>query len=492
MVIIVSFTHLQQLKAGELTSAYRLAHQQLPITRLQISASDSQQQLPELKKSNTLHEFPREILDLADCLEVLDLSNHHLNALPDDFDRLINLRILFLTNNDFERIPAVLARCPKLEMISFKSNALTVVDEYVLPVDTRWLILTDNRIETLPHSMGQLHRLQKLALAGNCLTHLPDSMAKCESLELARLSANKLIAMPDWLFHLPKLAWLAFSGNEFNCISGVSSINEQAAVIDVPLADIELGALLGEGASGLIYRGDWLIQPQRLIGTDNHIAVKIFKGDVTSDGYPQDELDCCLTAGEQENLIKVVAQLDQTDANKKLGLVMELIPKSFYNLGLPPTLITCTRDTFTEGTIFNIKTLTKIVLQMANTMTHLHKNAISHGDVYAHNTMVNDQGDMLFGDFGAATNLASLPKHQQQAMERIEVRAFGYLLDDMLQLNSAVSAVEKTGLAVLVDLKNQCLSYNCGERPNFEEIQQRCQSLMSVVQSNGVVDPVVE
>jgi hypothetical protein len=468
----VSLINLQQLKAGELTSAFRLSQQQELVIRLKISAD--------------LTEFPLEILNLADCLEVLDLSDNHLSALPDDLDQLINLRILFLSNNDFAMIPSVLARCPKLEMISFKSNALTTIDEQVLPMDTRWLILTDNRIEKLPNSMGQLHRLQKLALAGNRLTHLPESMANCKNIELVRLSANQLTVMPDWLFQLPKLAWLAFSGNKFNCaVSPIRDVESKTSVVDVALADIQLAELLGEGASGLIYRGDWLTQPHSLMGTDNHIAVKIFKGAVTSDGYPQDELDCCLRAGEQENLIKVIATLDQTDIEEKLGLVMELIPASFYNLGLPPSLITCTRDTFNEGTIFDADTIVKIAAQMANAMTHLHQNGISHGDVYAHNTMINDQADMLLGDFGAATNLMSLPESQREAMERIEVRAFGCLLDDLLGLNKAVDGCKPTDLmeenhlwAALVELKSQCMSHDFNIRLSFEEIQAFCQGVL--------------
>lgn len=471
MVIIVSSSYLQhpeqqntvlkQLQAGQLTSAHRATQNLDPITRLKIAEE--------------LTEFPREILDLADSLEVLDLSNNKLSELPDDLDRLVNMRILFLTSNAFTSIPAILAACPKLEMISFKSNKLTQFDEDVLPLDTLWLILTDNQLTGLPDSMGKLYRLQKLALAGNCLTQLPESMAQCKNLELARLSANQFSEMPDWLFEMPKLAWLAFSGNEFNRVEeGSELMSSVLTVPEVPLANICLGDVLGEGASGLIYQGDWIEQPECLAGTDKTVAVKIFKGTVTSDGYAQDELDCCLTVGEHENLIKVVAQLDQShqdrqDAQKRLGLVMELIPKTFTSLGLPPSLQTCTRDTFNEGTVFELDIIAKVAVQMANTMAYLFEKGISHGDMYAHNTMINQQGDMLFGDFGAATNLNTIAQSQRDAMERIEVRAFGNLLDDML--THSASAGDEAVLTRLTALRDVCLLEDVSQRPDFIEIQ---------------------
>ncbi|MEO0407603.1 MAG: protein kinase, partial [Cyanobacteria bacterium P01_A01_bin.135] len=42
-----------------------------------------------------LTEFPPEIYDLADTLEVLNLSGNQLTALPDDFGRLHKLKIVF-------------------------------------------------------------------------------------------------------------------------------------------------------------------------------------------------------------------------------------------------------------------------------------------------------------------------------------------------------------------------------------------------------------
>jgi hypothetical protein len=453
-----------------------------------VKNSSSQEPLVRVQISDNLTEFPRRVFEHAETLEILDLSNNQLSDLPDDLDRLVNMRILFLSDNQFTSIPKVVARCPKLEMISFKSNQLVHVGEDVLPLDTRWLILTDNKLTKLPDFIGKLHRLQKLALAGNCLTELPASMANCKNLELARLSANELSAMPDWIFQLPKLSWLAFSGNAFNRMdagNGQDQAVEYRTVESVALADIELGELIGEGASGYIYRAQWKKQPDALVGTDLSIAVKIFKGSVTSDGYPQDELDCCLTAGEHNNLIKVLAQLDQTDENKKLGLVMALISSDYFNLGLPPSLVTCTRDTFLAETQFSIEHVSKIVFAIAVTLEQLHLKGISHGDVYAHNTMINDQANVLLGDFGAATNLASLPLAQRQAMGSIEIRALGCLLDDVLtQVNSATTNIQQQAMIQkAAELADDCMQPDLSKRPNFIALQQRLLELQQSLKS---------
>jgi serine/threonine protein kinase len=59
--------------------------------------------------------------------------------------------------------------------------------------------------------------------------------------------------------------------------------------------DISLGAKLGEGASGYVYKADWT----NGIGTTREVAVKLFKGEATSDGSPEDEMkvsESCLSA----------------------------------------------------------------------------------------------------------------------------------------------------------------------------------------------------
>jgi serine/threonine protein kinase len=201
--------------------------------------------------------------------------------------------------------------------------------------------------------------------------------------------------------------------------------------------------------------------------------VKLFKGEITSDGYPIDELNNCLQAGEHKSLIKVIAKIM---SKEQLALVMELIPASFYNLGLPPSLKTCTRDTFPNETVLEVTNITKIALSMADTLRHLHANNISHGDIYAHNTMVDENANMLFGDFGAASNLQVLPKGQQVAMQAIEVRAFGCLLDDLLPLCHHSKITEQ--YKALVTIKDNCMQKDLFKRPTFSRIVEQLNSLV--------------
>ena len=421
--------NLTELKSGKLVGA----------TRLQL-----------VEELNT---FPEEIFSLADTLEVLDLSNNNLSTLPDEFACLTRLKRVFLSFNQFKHIPEVLAKCPALIMVAFKGCKITEFGDYCLPKNIEWLILTDNNITELPQSFGQFTKLKKLALAGNQLKQLPSSMAQCKNLELVRLSANNLTHVDDWLFELPKLAWLAFAGNEFNKAQCLT----KSCLENKSLNDYTLSHVIGQGASGVIHLAQ---------AADSAVAIKLFKGAITSDGYPLDEVNCCLQAGDHANLIKVLAYIEQSD---QLGLVMELIDKSFTNLGLPPSLETCTRDTFNDDCHYSTHAILKIAQQMVSTLHHLHICKVSHGDVYAHNTMINKDADVLFGDFGAATNLAMLSDYQQKQIELIEVRALGCLIEDLL---GTVTGDDRQSelFAKMSDMAKCAMQFTLNQRPTFTEL----------------------
>ena len=421
--------------------------------------------LKRLDLSAGLTEFPREIFALADTLEVLNLSGNALSALPDDLPRLHRLRVLFCSDNHFTEVPAVLGQCLHLSMVGFKANQLRTLPGAALPPALRWLILTDNQLEALPAEIGQCAQLQKLLLAGNRLSALPAALARCTNLELLRIAANRLTELPAWLLGLPRLAWLAYAGNPFSAPQEAAA--EKLHVIgDVAWAALTIEQQLGEGASGVIYRARW----QQANVEDTAVAVKLFKGAVTSDGLPHCEMLATIKAGAHPNLIAVEGKVRQHPTGAE-GLVLELIDEAFGNLAGPPSLATCTRDVYAPGTSFSLAAALSIAQGIAAAAGHLHAQGILHGDLYAHNILNTAEGNALLGDFGAACFFPPEETATAAALQRLEVRAFGCLLEELLthcdEADKAPAAV-----ADLWDLQRRCVQPEVAARPLFAVIQQ--------------------
>lgn len=435
---------LQSLRAGELTG----------IKRLDLSCG--------------LTSFPEEIFELADTLEILNLSGNALSTLPDDLPKLHKLRVIFCSDNRFTHLPEVMGQCRNLDMVGFKANQIGSVPAAALPDRLRWLILTDNHVTELPARLGSCTRLQKLMLSGNRLHRLPDEMAACNRLELLRIAANRFARLPDWLFSLPRLAWLAYAGNPF------SDAGEIAAMASRPIAHVDWDALelqhqLGEGASGVIYRANL-----KSAHGMSPVAVKVFKGSLTSDGLPRSEKAACIAAGAHPGLIPVMGKVSGHPDGTP-GLVMSLIDPSFRNLAGPPSLESCTRDLYPAETEFTLETALNIAQNIAAVAKHLHAQGVMHGDLYAHNILWNRQDDSLLGDFGAASFVPASSDIQPQnerfaaMLQRIEVRAFGCLLEELLDRCSAPIEARHI-VAELRELQLRCDLPDVAARPSFGEI----------------------
>lgn len=199
--------------------------------------------------------FPPELIDIAEHVEMINFGGNDLCDLPEEMYKFVNLRILFFAGNKFTSIPNQLGVLPKLRMLSFKGNQIREISEDCLAPSIQWLILTDNSISHLPKAIGNLTGLRKLMLAGNRLASLPVEMANCRALELVRLASNRLEALPRWLVTLPKLSWVAFSGN-LTPPSEVAGLEESWPRI--PWTELAVQNHLGEGASGNVYKANLL------------------------------------------------------------------------------------------------------------------------------------------------------------------------------------------------------------------------------------------
>lgn len=419
--------------------------------------------LSKIDLSNcNLCEFP--IVELK-CISAnvtsLNFGGNRISSLPDELILFQQLRILFFANNSFDSIPEVLSNLKSLYMVSFKSNKLKEISETCLSSSIEWLILTDNELTSLPLSIGSLTKLRKCMLAGNKLSFLPTTMKHCQKLELIRLAANNFTDFPDWLYELPRLSWIAFGGNP---VSTILSTNDNIDIIH--WNEIKLYEKLGEGASGVVHKGIW-----KKDNTEILVAIKLFKGVATSDGLPEDEMKASIHQGNHPNSSKVYGKL--IDCPMGLGLVLELIDPSFKILGLPPSFDTITRDTYPEDKKLDLDHVISVAKGVVSVCSHLHSRGISHGDLYAHNILVDDKGESLLSDFGAASFYDPSSLHAS-SIEGFEVRAFGCLLEELIQLafKSAEQFDDKSREAIvkLQDIQMNCMKENPLSRPTFNSI----------------------
>ena len=294
-----------------------------------------------------LRALPPEIGSLR-ALEFLSLGRNPLSALPDGFDRLVNLRVLFFLGCDFETVPRVIGKLPSLFMLSFKANKLSHIPEDAIPRGVGWLILSDNRLERLPERVAECVGMRKLLLAGNRLSDdgLPRAMANLKRLELVRLADNRLTRVPDWIATHETLAWVALAGNpatepfaedayaraamvrsdrdpaagssdfESSKPSGSGLESESSSRgADVPSVRWEaLGisdeamrgeAFLGRGASGAVYAGSL---------ANVAVAVKVYDHAAkTSDGKPADEMAASVLASQTgcRSIVRATARFER-------------------------------------------------------------------------------------------------------------------------------------------------------------------------------------
>ena len=392
---------------------------------------------------------PPEVFACADTLEILDLGRNPLAGLPHDLGRLHRLRVLFCSGTPFRMLPDVLGGCASLAQIGFRGCGIETVPAASLPPALRWLTLTDNRISRLPASLGERPALQKLMLSGNFLTGLPDTLAAHPALELLRLSANRFERLPPLLTTLPRLAWLAFGANP---AEGAARSVETCPAI--PRHALSLGPLLGEGASGRVHAARWGARD---------VALKQFRGAVTSDGLPAHEMAAALAVGAHPNLLGGLARVEAA-ADGAPGLLLPLIPPGWRLLAAPPSLETCTRDVYDPALALAPEMALRIARDIAAAGAQVAAHGLLHGDLYAHNIHWDGTaGAAVLGDFGAASRRPE--GAMGAAIGALDVRAWGILAGELLD-----RLPDRASADVLAGWRDAAISADRDARPGFGDI----------------------
>ena len=108
----------------------------------------------------------------------LNLSNNRLTSLPESIGTLIGLKELFLQYNYLKRLPVSIISKPLLTHLFLHAQSNICQLKKLIELDVK-----NNRLSSLPESLGNLKCLNTLCLTNNLLNSLPFSIGKLSELQ---------------------------------------------------------------------------------------------------------------------------------------------------------------------------------------------------------------------------------------------------------------------------------------------------------------------
>jgi tetratricopeptide (TPR) repeat protein len=180
------------------------------------------------------------LLERADEVTVIDLSERRLRGFPEKVLRFPNLRRLSLAGNDsLGTIPKAIATLTALEKLDLSDTGLRKLPKAIGALRRlRVLDLSDNRFERLPDTLGDLAELRVLRIR-NLSTGFPAMVTRLPELRVLDLTLSRLGEVPDDLLRLSTLEELYLDG----ALGGVERLPELA---ELP----RLRVLRVDGSSG--------------------------------------------------------------------------------------------------------------------------------------------------------------------------------------------------------------------------------------------------
>ncbi|XP_050974356.1 leucine-rich repeat and calponin homology domain-containing protein 1 isoform X3 [Labeo rohita] len=165
-----------------------------------------------------LKEFPRTAsnYDLTDTVEA-DLSKNRLIDIPSEVCHLVSLETLNLYHNCIKSIPDTIISLQSLTCLNISRNQLSVLPACVCGLPLRVLNASNNKLNALPESIGQLTSLMELDVSCNEITALPRHIGQLKALRELNVHRNLLCVLPEDLADLP-LVKFDFSCNKVSTI----------------------------------------------------------------------------------------------------------------------------------------------------------------------------------------------------------------------------------------------------------------------------------
>ncbi|XP_019634855.1 PREDICTED: leucine-rich repeat and calponin homology domain-containing protein 1-like isoform X6 [Branchiostoma belcheri] len=160
---------------------------------------------------NRFQEWPLEVCDYT-SLENVDLYNNNIKAVPDMAVNLQCLTWLNLSRNQLTTLPIPLCYLP-LQVLVVSNNKLVSLPEDIGKLKKLMnLDVSCNEISTLPLQIGEMENLRELNIRRNHLQTLPEELCQ---LRITRLdiSCNKVTSLPACYRHLQTLCEFILDNN---------------------------------------------------------------------------------------------------------------------------------------------------------------------------------------------------------------------------------------------------------------------------------------
>ncbi|XP_052791020.1 leucine-rich repeat protein lrrA-like isoform X2 [Mya arenaria] len=162
-----------------------------------------------------------EFIHLGSVIGELERRNFQngnwLAEIPSSICDLVNLRELYVDENQITDLPENFGDLVSLEILDMGQNLLHVLpDSFGQLRSLRVCMISKNHLKWLPSSFGDLSALEDLRLDDNELSELPQSFSKLIQLKTLDLFSNRLTEVPEALRHLTNLIRLDIDSNDFH------------------------------------------------------------------------------------------------------------------------------------------------------------------------------------------------------------------------------------------------------------------------------------
>ncbi|CAF4996428.1 unnamed protein product, partial [Rotaria socialis] len=141
-------------------------------------------------------QLPTTIGNLQQRLLILKINSNNLIKLCNEIGQCLALTELILTENALNEIPKTIGNLKHLTNLNIDRNQLTHLPIEIADCESLGMLtLRDNRINKIPSELSKLKHLHVLDLSGNRLSNLPCTLLQCDlkAIWLAENQAQPLL-----------------------------------------------------------------------------------------------------------------------------------------------------------------------------------------------------------------------------------------------------------------------------------------------------------